>query len=166
MGLFLSRSRAGHTWLLPFRRLQVHNPDPAPGGVIGALLVFHHRTPRFQSTHGKRAPFEVVTCMLQHFFGVPVVGEDGVTGVHLHHRVVAIISSFGTHIAGCAPLLAFADDVAFLLVRSRDGNLWFCRHTVSATTAASSAAAISATFLASVAFTRASGISIPIMPHC
>ena len=94
--------------------------------------------------------------MIQHFIGVPVVGEDGVAWVYAQHGIVAVIRRFSTHIARGSALLAFSDNIAFLSLRldfrfRTIGIGSSSVHKVCATASASAAAAMLVRFFASEA---------------
>ncbi len=94
--------------------------------------------------------------MIENFIGVPVVGKDRIAAVHTQDGVVLVVRGFGPNVAGCAALLAFCDDVAFLSFGLDFGlglglKVRCCVHTVSATASASAAAAMLVRFFASAA---------------
>src|ERR1700739_3009290 len=153
------RTGAGQPLLLAFRRLQIHHPDASAGGVVGTVIVLDHCAPRLQRAHGEGHAFEIVARVIQYFIGVPVVGQNRVAGVDAQHGVVAVVGRFRAHIARGAALLAFGNDVTFLplgfdlglgLDRIK-GSAGLGVHTVSATAAASVAAAMLVRFFASAA---------------
>src|SRR5579872_876922 len=100
--------------------------------------------------------------MVEHLVGMPVVSKDRIASVHSQHGVIAFVGCFRAHVARGSALLAFGDDVTFLTLRF-DFRLvgcvcnWFRAHTVSATAAASVAAAMLVRFFASAAWIKASG---------
>src|SRR5271165_4597680 len=159
-------SGARQTRLLAFAGLQVHDPHPSAGRVVGAAVVLNHRAPSLQRAHGEGVSLEVVTSVFQHFIGVPVVSEDGVSRVHTQDGVVAVEHRFRPHVACRAVFLAFADNIAFLCFGSGRRIGSFSIHTVCATISAASADAILTRFFASVAWSKASGSSTPIIRHC
>jgi len=148
------------------------------------MVVLDHRAPSLESAHGKRDALEVVARVVKHFIRVPVVSKNCVSAVHTQNRVKPVIRRLRAYIASRPALLPFADNVALLRFgrRSRSGvrgsrgcdsfgcrsRVW-CRcscHTVCATCWASAAAAMSERFLASAAFSKASGSWTPIIRHC
>src|ERR1700733_3909112 len=98
--------------------------------------------------------------------------------MNAQHGVETVVGRFRADVARSTALLAFGDDVAFLAFRFSFGlgvseasigfdvNISFRVHTVSATAAASDAAAMLTRFLASAAWISASGSSTFIMRHC
>src|SRR5215831_5610734 len=163
------------TRLFAFARLEIEDPHTATRGVVGALVVLDHCAPSLESAHGESDSLEIVAQVIEHFRGVPVIGEQCVTRVHAHDSVVAIESRFGAHVSSRTALLALSDNVAFLPgCRGRcdvSGHgvlcVWcVCAHRVCATASASAAAAMFTWFFASAAKIRASGNGTPIICHC
>src|SRR5580704_9044602 len=170
--LLLARSGARQPFLLALGRLQIHDPYPPAGRVVGPVVVLDHRAPGLERAHGERDSLEVVASVAKHFVGVPVVGENGVASMHAQDSVIAIKRCFRSHVTRGAAFLAFRDDVAFLSLRfdfgfdRRSGSASFGVHIVCATASACAAEAILTKFFASAAWIRASGNWTPIMRHC
>src|SRR5258708_24467263 len=156
--LFLARrARAREPFLFTFRRFQIHHPDSPARSVVSSVVIFDHGAPRFQRPHGEGDAFEIAAGVVQHFIGVPVGGENGIAWMHAQHGVVAVVGRFRTHVARGAALFTFTYNVTFLALGFDLGLLLSCEsvglrvHTVSATAAASVAAAMFTRFFASAA---------------
>src|SRR5262249_7431264 len=140
------------------RRLDIEDPDATAGRVIRAMVVFDHRPPRLERPHRERVTLEVGLRVAEHFVRVPVVVQQRIARVDLQHRVELVVGRLETHVTRRTALLALGDDVAFLWIE--------LAHTVCATAAAASAAAMLACALGSAALIKASGTSMPIILHC
>src|SRR5579864_1772831 len=151
--LLLAGPGSRQPFLLTLAGLQVHHPYASARRVISAVIVLDHRTPRLEGAHCKRDSLEIVTRVVQHFVGMPIVRQNGVTRVHAHHGVVAVKCRFGPHVARGATLLSFGDDITLLRFGSR--RRWSCCcfgvHRVCATCSAAAAEAIAITFFGSAA---------------
>src|SRR5258708_402826 len=92
--LLLAGPGPGQARFFSCRGLEVQNPYAAAGRVKGAAVALDHRAPGFEGAHDERVSLEIVAYVVENFVSVPVVGEDGVTGVRARHGDVAVERRF------------------------------------------------------------------------